>query len=115
MRRSVDGSLHAARSAGLVRLAGSVQPEIASLDQVVRDVHVVVVDERHAAAERRIEGAPIDALQIVFSDIVGGMGLTGEDELHRTASTVQNPREAFGIGEDEIGSLVARESSRESD
>ena len=75
--------LHAARAAGLERLPRVVQPDVAALHEEVRDVQVVVVDERDAAAEHRIERAPVDALQVMLADVVGRMRLAGEDDLHR--------------------------------
>ena len=71
MRHAVDRRLHAARAARLERLARVVQPDVAALHQEVRDVQVVVVDERDPAAEHRIERAPVDALQVVLADVVG--------------------------------------------
>ena len=51
----------------------------------MRDVQVVVVDEGDAAAEQRIERAPVDVLQMVLAEIVGRMRLAGEDDLHRAS------------------------------
>ena len=51
----------------------------------MRDVQIVVVDERDAAAEQRIERALVDALQMVLADVVGRVRLAGEDDLHRAA------------------------------
>jgi hypothetical protein len=73
MRNAVHGRLHPARSTRFERLARIVQPDIAALDEKVGDVQVVVVDEGDAAAEERIEGAPVHALQMVLPDIVGWM------------------------------------------
>ena len=67
------------------RFARVVQPDVAALHQEVRDVQIVVVDERDAAAEHRIERAPVDLLQMMFADVVGRMRLAGEDDLHRAA------------------------------
>ena len=46
-------------------------------------MEVVVVDEGDAAAEHRIDGAAVDVLQHPLAAVVGGMGLAGEDDLHR--------------------------------
>ena len=48
-------------------------------------MQVVVVDERDAAAELRIERALVDALQVMLADVVGGMRLAGEHDLHGPA------------------------------
>ena len=63
--------LHAAGAARLERLARVVQPHVAALHEEVRDVQIVVVDERDAPAEQRIERALVDALQMMLADVVG--------------------------------------------
>src|SRR4029079_17497961 len=79
VRRAVDRRLHAARAARLERLAWIVQPDVTPLREEVRDVEVVVIDERDAAAELRIERALVHALEMVFAHFVGWMRLAGED------------------------------------
>ena len=85
VRHAVDRGLHAARAAGFERLARLVQPHVAALHEEMRDVQVVVVDERHASAEHRLERATVDLLQMVLADVVGRMRLAGEDDLDRAA------------------------------
>ena len=46
-------------------------------------MQVVVVDEGDAAAERRIDRAAVDLLQVMLAGLVGRMRLAGEDDLHR--------------------------------
>src|SRR5678816_3982788 len=110
MRRAVDGGFHATRAAGLEWLARIVHPDVASLDEEMRDVQIVAFDERDAAAELRIERARVDALQMMFADIVGRMRLAGKDDLHRAAARVQNARESIRIREYELGTFVAGET-----
>ncbi len=71
VRHAVERRLHAAGAAGFERLARVVEPHVAALHQVVRDVHVVVVDEGEPAAELRIERVLEDALQVVLGRLVG--------------------------------------------
>ena len=59
-------------------------------------MEIVVVDERDAAAEERLDGAAVDALQVVLADVVGRVRLAREDDLDRPAGRVQDPREPFG-------------------
>ena len=115
VRHAVHRRLHAARAARLERLARIVQPHVAALHQEVRDVQVVVVDERDASAELRIERALVDALQVVLADVVGRMRLAGEDDLHRAGRRVQDAREPIRVVEDQLGPLVAGEAAREAD
>src|SRR5436189_3945179 len=62
VRHAVERRLHAAGAARLHRLARVVQPHVAALDQEMRDVQVVVVDEGDAAAEGGIDRAAVDLL-----------------------------------------------------
>ena len=78
-------------------------------------MQVVVVDERDAAAERRIDGAAVDLLQVVLAGLVGGMRLAGEHDLHRAAGGVQDAQQPIGVVEDQLGPLVAGEAAREAD
>ena len=55
VQHAVHRRLHAARAARLERLARGVQPHVAALHEQMRDVQIVVVDERDAAAELGIE------------------------------------------------------------
>ena len=94
LRHAVDRGLHAARAARLERLARIVQPDVAALDQEVRHVQVVVVDERDPPGEHRIGRAPVDLLQVMFARFVGGMRLAGEDDLNGPARGVEDRRAA---------------------
>ena len=78
----------------------------------MRDVHVVVVDEREAAAELRIQGVLEDALQVVLGRLVGGMRLAGEHDLHGLIDVVEDPRQAIRVVEDHLGALVGGEAPR---
>ena len=115
LRYAVDGRLHPARATGLERLARVVQPHVASLDQEVRDVQIVVVDERDAAGEHRIGRALVDLLEVMFARFVRGMRFAGEDDLDRPARRVQNPEQPVGVAEDQLWPLVAGEPARETD
>ena len=59
---------------------GIVQPDVAALNQEVRDVEVVVLDEGDAAGKDRVERAAEDALHVVLAGVVGRMRLAGKDE-----------------------------------
>ena len=78
-------------------------------------MEVVVVHEADAAAEFRVERAPEDLLQVVLADVVGRMRLAGEHDLHGAAGRRQDPREAIGVREDQLGALVAGEAPGEAD
>src|SRR2546425_605180 len=73
MRDAVDRGFHSAGAARLERLARVVQPHVAALGEEMSDMEIVVVHERDAPAEQRIECAFVDPLQMVLSDVVGRM------------------------------------------
>ena len=116
VRHAVHRRLHAARAARLERLARVVQPHVAALHEVVRDVQVVVVDEGEAAAEDRIERAPEDALQVVLGRVVGRMRLAGEHDLHRPVRRRSGCRASrSGSWKISSGPLVGGEAPRVAD
>src|SRR5437867_1373245 len=59
---AVDSRLHPARPGCLLRGARVIEPEIDALREPMRSVHVVVLEERHAAGRGRIARGPIDRL-----------------------------------------------------
>src|SRR5215203_4850787 len=115
----VDGAvhrrLHAAGAAGLERLAWRVQPDVAALDEIVRHVQVVVIDEGDTATEGGVTGVAVDALQDALAAVVGRMGLAGEDDLHRPPRVVEDAGQPLRIAEHQLGPLVGREAAREAD
>src|SRR5262245_31724758 len=81
----------------------------------MRDVQVVVVDERDTTAKERIQRAPVDMLQMMLADVVSRMGFSREDNLNGPFRGIQNPREPLRIEEDQFRTLVAGEAPRETD
>ena len=79
----LHGDLHAAGARGFERPARVVQPHVHALNEVAGDVHVVVFDEDHAAAELRLARLLHHALDEFLAAVVLRVGLAGEDELHR--------------------------------
>ena len=78
-------------------------------------MQIVVVDERDAAAEHRIDRAAVDLLQVVLADLVGRMRLAGEDDLHRPPRGVQDAEQPIRVVEDQLRPLVAGEAAGEAD
>ena len=78
-------------------------------------MEVVVVYESDAASELRIERAPEDLLQVVLADIVRRMRFASKHDLHCATWCGQDLRQAIGIRENQLGTLVAGESPGESD
>ncbi len=78
-------------------------------------MEVVVVNEPDASAEFRVERTPEDLLEMVLAGFVCRVRLAGEHDLHGAARRGQDPREAIGVREDQLGPLVAGEAPGESD
>jgi hypothetical protein len=65
-----------------------VQPDVAALDQIAADLHVVIFQKDHGGAAFRGLAEAYELLDDLFAFVVPGVGLAGEDELHRRAGSV---------------------------
>src|SRR5690349_15255783 len=97
---SVDRRFDSARTTGFQWLARIIQPNVAALNQEMRYVEVVLIDERDASGEPQIRSAAIDALDAAFAGFVSGMRLSCKDELYRIPFGAQQPGEAFFVMKD---------------
>ena len=57
----------------------------------------------------------MNLLDEALSCTVGGVRLTGKEELHGIVGIVDNLREAFEVGEEKMGALVGGETTSEAD
>src|SRR5215208_185161 len=115
LRDSVECRLHATGPAGLERNPGQVEPEVHALHQEVRQVHVVVLEKRHASLELGVAGELVDALAHFLARIVRRMRLPGEDDLDRTPGVHQHAPQTLEIPEHQVGALVGGEPAGEPD
>ena len=111
----VHRRLHPARPRRLERRLGVVEPDIDPVDQVLRRLLAVVLQERDPARELRPARELEDPLQEALALLVGRVGLAGEDELDRPERVRQDPAEPLGIGEDQVRPLVGREPAGKAD
>ena len=111
----VEHGLLAAGAGGLQRPPRIVQPDVDALDQVPADVDVVVLDEDHALGEAGVEAEVGDPLDQLLARLVGGVGLAGEDELHRPLRIVDHLGHAVDVVEEQVGPLVGGEPPGEAD
>ena len=51
-------------------------------------MQIVIVDERDASAVDRVDGVPVNLLQVAFPGIVGRMRFSGEDNLDVAAKVM---------------------------
>ena len=115
MRHAVQPRLLAARAACFHRRARRVEPHVDTGDHELGDVEVVVVDERDARPEPSVERLLVHLADEVFTRLVRGVGLTGEDDLQRTPGVLEHAEEPLDVMEDQRGPLVRREAPREAD
>ncbi len=78
-----------------------------------RELHVVVVEEDDLTDEFGALGDVVNLLDEALSCTVGGVCLTGEEELHGIVGVVDNLRQAFEIGEEQVGALVGGKAAGE--
>ncbi len=63
MRHAIERRFHSARAARLHGDSRQIHPEIDALHQDVRNVQVIILDERHPPLETRVPAEVIDRLQ----------------------------------------------------
>ena len=93
----LGGHLHAAGAAGLQGRRGVVQPDVDALHQVAGDLDVVVLEEDDALAELVPLGQVDELPDQLLAGVVLGVGLAGEDDLHRPLGVVEDRGQALGV------------------
>ena len=76
---------------------------------------VVVLDERDAVADGRIAGEAHDLGDHLLAEIVGGVGLAGEDQLERPLLVEEQGPQPIGLGQQQRRPLVGGEAPGEAD
>src|SRR5437867_1081298 len=115
MRRPIESCRLPARTAGVHRGTRGVQPDVHSLDQKLRGVHIVVLEERNVAPEARVFAKTVHLVDEMPTRLVRGMSLAGKYNLNGTPAVLEKMPEPFKIAEQERGAFVSRESPREAD
>ena len=112
---AVHEGLFARRSGGFEGTRGGVHPDIDAADETTCELHVVVVEENDLTNELGALRDVVNLLDEALSCTVGGVRLTGKEELHGIVGIVDNLREAFEVGEEKMGALVGGETTSEAD
>ena len=79
---TVHQGLFTRGSGGFERTGGRVHPDIDAADETACKLHVVVVEENDLTDEFGALGDVVNLLDEALSCTVGGVCLTGEEELH---------------------------------
>ena len=115
VENAVDGRLHSAGAAGLFAAPRVVEPQVHALHHLARHLHVVVFQEDHVFPEVGIARELHDLADVALARLVLGMGLAGDDDLHRHVLVQQNALEPLDVAEQQRGALVGGEAAREPD
>jgi hypothetical protein len=110
---AVRRGFHPACATRFERTSRRAQPDVRALSHRTRDGHVVAFQEDQAAAEFGAAAERDDLLDQFFAGVIARVSLSGEDNLHGTARIVQNPRQAFGIAQQQVRAFVRRKSPSE--
>ena len=78
-------------------------------------VDVVILEDDEAAHERLGLRQLVNPLQHGLAQIVGGMGLAGEDELHGPLGVVEDFADQRHVAHDQVGPLVRGKPPGEAD
>ena len=115
MHHAVHRSLLTGSSGSLLGTRRVVEPHIHALDHTLCKRDVIAGHEDDLADEAVLLGDLDDLLDEVLAGLVGGMGLSGEDELYRTVGVVDDGVEPVQVGEEQGRALIGREATGEAD
>src|SRR5581483_8764850 len=115
VERAIDRRLLPRGAARLERPPRRVEPDVDALHEHAADAHVVVLEEEHTAAERRLLAELEDVLDELLPRAVRRVRLAGEQDLHRPLLVEEQVAQLVRVGEDEAGPLVGGEAAREAD
>ena len=104
VRHAVDAGLHAARAAGFERLARRVEPASHPCARKWATCKIVVVNEGDTPA---VDGSRRGdkSAAVTLPGVVSRVRLAGEDDLHVPPLRREQPDQAIGVSEDELGRL----------
>jgi len=115
VEHAVGHGFHARGAAGFQGPARGVEPDVAALDQVAGDFHVVVFQEDQVVAAF-LGGAELhQLLDDFFAFVVLGVGLAGEDELDGPRRVVDDFDHPLLVLQEHVGAFVGGEASGEAD
>lgn len=103
-------------SGGTGRFEGTtrvVKPNVDALNEVARNVDIVVFEEDDAICEAFFLLDGDEALDDVLTGHVSRVSFPGEDELNRAFGIVDDLVESFFVLNDEVSALVGGEPTRE--
>ena len=115
VERAVEHGLHARGARGLHRPHRCVEPDVGALDEGPGEGHVVVLDEHEAVPHVGLVGERGDLADELLAQVVGGVGLAGEHELHGALGVEHEPLEPLGLRQQERGPLVGGHAAGEAD
>ena len=117
--REVDNTIHecllARSTRGFERTCGGVHPDVHTAHETTSQLHVVVVEEDDLTDELRTLRDVVDVLDETLTCTVSGVCLTSEEELHRVVRVVDNLSQTIEVGEEEVRTLVSRETTCKTD
>src|SRR4051812_36363585 len=115
VQAAVATGFHAAGAGGFERAARVVQPNVATGNHLASDVDVIVLNEHKAALQVAVFAEMNDVLDVTFAIIIARVRFAGKDELHRARFVAGEFNDVLHLLENERGSLVGRETARETD
>ena len=115
VQRAVGRRLHPARPRRFQRAPRVVQPHVDTLHHIPRHVDVVILKEDQPVANPRVRREMDDRPDDLLRGDVLRVRLAGEEDLHRPVRVRQEPDQAIGLPEEQVGPLVGCEPPGEAD
>ena len=108
---AIDEDLHATGSAGLPWTARRVDPKIDSLNQLLGQHHVVIVEEHHSTLHFGTLNEIFPLPDKLLSRKILRMCFSGEEQLNRTPRIREQSHQPLGIVQKKIGALIGGKAS----
>src|ERR1051326_858132 len=115
MQATVDRNLLSAGARRFQRTARHVQPDVNGLDQLSRNLLIVVFEKDRALSHGRIVFPLRELLQHELRTFILRMSFAGKNKLHRTLFVIDQTRESRLVRQQKIPTFVGRNASRKTD
>ena len=113
----VQGTIHdglLARSTGSLQWTSwGVHPDVATRNETLGNIHVVVLDKDYLAYELRHTRNLDDATDQTLATAISWVSLACKDELNRTLGVVDNLGQTVEVGEEQVCTLIGSETTCE--
>ena len=112
---TVHECLFARCAGGFEGAGGGVHPDVDTAHEAARQLHVVVVEEDDFTDELGAHRDVVNLLDKTLPGPIGGVSLSGEEELDGIVGVVDNLGQTVEVRKEEVGTLIGGKTAGETD